>query len=225
MRLCVRKDIFDSICDSLGIEKAYKYIRRYKKGDDYVYIYPKNVKNKNRTRAKKELTEHVPIIQGLQPLYNINEDTVEYWFNELRRLSSHGELICPALGRDNILINETSKKHQEETNGKLRIPEAKNHKQRYLPFIADILKHGKLIEKSKNGKQTTYGIGGKVKYFDKELNKERIELVEVAIGYDANSKKYYLSVGNYEIKKSLTTKVERDFEFITYVFDMNNGTL
>ena len=54
---------------------------------------------------------------------------------------------------------------------------------------------------------------------------ERIKLVEVAIGYDANSKKYYLSVGNYEIKKSLTTKVERDFEFITYVFDMNNGTL
>ena len=53
MKLIVRKDIFDSICDTFGIEKAYKYIRRYKKGNDYVYVYPKNVKNKNRTGAKK----------------------------------------------------------------------------------------------------------------------------------------------------------------------------
>ena len=234
MRLLVRKDVLDDLKEYFlkrrldeteTIEKSHKYIYRYKKGDSYVYIYPKNVQNKTRTGAKKELTQHSPIIQGLEPLYNINEGTVNYWFNELKRLSTHGELVCPALGNDNIFINEISKKHTEETCGALRIPEAKNHKQRYLPFIADILKHGKLIEKSKNGRQTIYGIGGKVRYFDKELNKERTELVEVAVGYDSNSKKYYLSVGNYEIKKSLTTKVERDFEFISYVFDMNHGTL
>ena len=209
MKLCIRKDIFDSVCDSLGIEKAYKYIRRYKKGDDYVYVYPKNVKAKNRTGAKKELTEHVPIIQGLQPLYEINEKNVEYYFNELRRLSSHGELVCPALGRDNILINETSKKHQEETNGKLRIPEAKNHKQRYLPFIADILKHGKLIEKSKNGKQTTYGIGGKVKYFDKlretKIYEDVINRIKINPNFDQNKKYNLLILGEAEKEDQPTT--------------------
>lgn len=213
----VRKDVYKSLLNLRWIEKAHKYIYRYKKGDDYVYIYPRNIKNKTHNGAKKELVEHVGTIKGIQPLDDFSDKSVDNQFDRLRWLSEHNELICPALGRDNIIINEMSTFHTEETNGKLRDVKERESKLKYLPFVEHILKHGKLIEKSKNGKLTTYGIGGKVEYFDKEKQKYVTDYVEVAIGYDKNANKYYLSTASKPIKKSLTEKSERDCSFITII--------
>lgn len=226
MRIMIRKSVLLNLFNKRldeenNIEKAHKYIRRFMgKNGEYIYIYPKNVKSNSRNAIKKELVAHTPLINGIQPLSDFSEEEVNYQFNELTRLSNQGKLTCTALGRDNILINEMSYEHTQSTNGDIRELPAKENKLKYLPFIPEILKHGKLVEKSRNKGKVTYGIGGKVQYFDKEKKKNVIDFVEIAIAYDEQANKYYLSSASKPIKKSFTDFSIKDFsQLISYVFE------
>lgn len=217
MKIGIRKNLLKGLC----VEKAHKYIRRVMgKDGGYVYLYPKNVKGNSRNAIKKEFVEHSPLINGIQPLNDFSEKEIEYQFNELKRLSSLEKLTCTALGRDNILINDMSFEHTQSTNGDVRELAAKENKLKYLPFVPEILKHGKLVEKSRNKGKVTYGIGGKVQYFDKDKKKNVIDFVEIAIAYDEQSNKYYLSSASKPIKKSFTDYSIKDFSMlISYVFE------
>lgn len=218
MKLCVRKDIFDSVCDSLGIEKAYKYIRKYKDANgEWRYVYPSNQPGISSNRkAIKNIALETPIISG-QILDEVTEENVDA---EIARLQEQ-KLICPALGNREILVNEKTKEHGYETKGEDRSVEATRHKLRYLPFVPEILKNGKLLYKSyrreyeydkETGvkgkylphKNVTYGILCRIKYFDKDKNKNVIEPVELVIAYDEEKKNYVLSFTDYNINVNVS---------------------
>lgn len=212
MKLCVRKDIFDNVCNSLGIEKAYKYIRKFKVNNKWKYIYPSNLPRKISTRqAVKAIAMNTPIMSG-KILEDLSEESID---EEIARLQTL-DLECPALKNMNIVVNEKTKEHAFETKGKERDSKETIHKLRYLPFVPDILKNGKLLfksyrreyeyneetgEKGKHlpNKHMTYGVVCRIKYFDKKKNKNVIEPVELVIAYDEEQQNYVLSFTDYEI--------------------------
>ena len=76
------------------------------------------------------------------------------------------------------------------------------HKAKYIPFVPEILKNGKICEKSSSSKGVIYGVIGQVEYLD-DKNKLVKEAVELAINYDNDSRKFVFSFSDWAIKKSL----------------------
>ncbi len=214
--LVIRKSLFDKICKDYDIEKAYKYIRRYMgKDGKWLYVYPSNQpRNVTKRAAIKKIAMETPIIQGAI-LDDLSEENIDKELDKLNKLGD--SLRCKALGNKQIYINETTKSHGFETKGKDRSDEETIHKMRYLPFVPEILKNGKLLFKSyrheyefdeetgKYGKQLkhkhmTYGIVCRIKYFDKSKGKNVVEPLEIAVAYDEEHKNYVLSFIDYDIK-------------------------
>ncbi|MBO4640878.1 MAG: hypothetical protein J5710_14095 [Treponema sp.] len=209
MKLCVRKDIFDSICDSLGIEKAYKYIRRWEKpGGGWNYEYPsdmprntrENDKIVTRRKARKHIANKTKIITGVKLIQN--DDDYDREVNRLKQLSRKGQLRCKALGNENIIINDITIEHTKATKGDPRPPKEVYHKRMLFSFAEQVLKNGILNEvtrrNTKGKEHITYGIVNMCRYYDKYLDKVVDIPVEIAVGYDEDSKKYVLSASDFE---------------------------
>lgn len=218
MRLLVRKDFADELKAYLGrtadgqiddltpsLEKSHKYISRWFKNGKWEYEYPSNQKKDNgRGNAKNEIALKTKVITGIKPLINPTEKEIDIVISELKELSDSGKLNCPALGNENIYIIDETKSHAQKTGDTVRTPEATNHKFFYLPFVEQLLKNGKISEKSyrKNNNETkrlTYGIIGRVEYRNEEQVTVK-ENVEIAVGYDSEKRKYVLSFANYKTK-------------------------
>ena len=127
MKLFVRKDVFDTICDSLGIEKAYKYIRRWEKpGGGWNYEYPSDMPR--NTKENPKITTHrkarfhnankTKVITGVKIIQN--DEDYDREVNRLKQLSRKGQLKCKALGNENIIINKTTVEHTKTTKGDVR---------------------------------------------------------------------------------------------------------
>ena len=200
------------MCDTLGIEKAHKYIRKYKVDDKWKYVYPSNLPHNISTRkAIKTVAMKTPVISG-KILEDLSNKTVD---EEIDRLNEM-KLECPALGGKKIKVNEKTKEHALNTKGKDRDAKETVHKLRYLPFVPEILKYGKLLYKSYRreyeydketgekgrhlpNKNVTYGVVCRIKYFDKEKNKNVVEPLELVIAYDEEKENYVLSFTDYDI--------------------------
>ena len=120
-----------------------------------------------------------------------------------------GKLKCPALGNHSVYITNRTQEHIKETHGQLRTDSEMKHKAKYIPFVPEILKNGKICEKSSSKQGVIYGIIGQVKYFDKKKNKSVIDCLELAINYDKDVRKFVFSFSDWGIKKSLHKS--RDF--------------
>lgn len=210
MKLIVRKDIFDNVYDTLGIEKAHKYIRRYKKAgkDNWFYVYPGN-KNDNtgkpRIQEKLQIALKSPVITNIKPLLNPTLNDINNEFNKLTKLSKSGNLKVKAYGNFPVIINKKSYKHLFEARGKPRDPSVIQERAELLPFVAEILNNtGVLGEKSARRNSTAYGIFGRC-----NVNGV-IKTVELSLAFDEQSRLFFLS--DYEIKKalSLTTIMENE---------------
>jgi len=208
MKLLVRKDIFDSICDTFGIEKSHKYIRRYKKAgkNNWFYVYPGNkVDNsgKPRTQEKLQIALKSPVIKNIKPLSNPTLSDIKKEFSKLTQLSKNGNLKVKAYGNFPIIINKKSYDHLLKAKGKPRLPNVIRDRAELLPFVPEILNNtGVLGEKSARRTSTAYGILGRC-----DVNGV-IKTVEISLAYDKSSRLFFLS--DYEIKKalSLTTIME-----------------
>ena len=209
MKLIVRKDIFDSVCDTLGIEKAYKYIRRWEKpGGGWNYEYPsdmprntkENPKITTRRKARFHNADKTKVITGVKIIQNDADYDREV--NRLKQLSRKGQLKCKALGNENIIINKITVEHTKTTKGDVRPEKEKYHKRLLFSFAEQVLKNGVLNEVTrrnvKGRERVTYGIVNKCRYYDKYLDKVVDVPVEIAIGYDEDSKKFVLSASDFE---------------------------
>lgn len=220
MRLLVRKDVLDDIKEYLGrtadgqidltdndeelIEKSSKYIKRWFSNGKWHYKYPpKYSVAENRTETKKDIAKTTKLIIGIKPLLNASESEIDNALINLSLYAMDGRLKCPALGNNSIYITGRTQEHIKETHGKRRIVPEMKHKAKYIPFIPEILRHGKICEKSSSSKGVIYGIIGQVEYFDENKNRNVIESVELAINYDKDSRKFVFSFSDWEIKKSL----------------------
>ena len=213
MRFLIRKDAYENICNMLGIEKAYKYIRRWKTNNgEWRYKYPKEF-NKNTQSFNDVVTKmanKTKEITGIQPLQT--EDEINNELKRLTDLAENGELKCPALGNNNIYIEDMTIGHAEKTNGTFRTNEARIHKLQYLSFVEPILKNGILFMKSRKynhswtldkipkRERTTYGIINKVTYFDSEKNKEITTALEIVVAWDNENKRFVFSFIDRKIK-------------------------
>lgn len=198
MRFMIRKRFLDS-----SFEKAYKYIRRYKKNNKWFYVYPNGVTEQPK-KALVELAKKTKLITGIRPLDINSYGDLRNYINILKQKSEKNELKCPALGNVNIEIEEDTYKHFVFTHGKMRPFAETQHKAAYLPFVQEILKNGILCEKSKSKEGVIYGVCGQIQYFNKKENKIKKEMIELAINFDKESKKFLFSVSSdIEIKKSL----------------------
>lgn len=210
MKLLVRKDVLDDLLDILEIEKAHKYIRRYKKAgkDNWFYVYPEN-KNDNtgkpRIQEKLKIALKSPVITNVKPLSSPTIDDINNEFIKLTKLSKKGNLKVKAYGNFPIIINKKSYKHLFFTKGKPRPPDAIKDRAELLPFVPEILNNtGVLGEKSARKDGTAYGILGRC-----NVNGV-VKTVEISLAYDKQSRLFFLS--DYEIKKalSLTAITEND---------------
>ena len=198
MKLLVKKSVYEEL------EKSHKYVSRWFKNGKWQYKWPTNQKRGiGHSRSKKNIADQTKVITGIQPFFNPTESMIDNELDRLKKLSESGNLKCPALGNADIIINDMTKNHMNETKGETRTDAARDNKAFNLPFTEEILKNGKLAEKSyqprydENGKEIknkklTYGIVGRVSYFDNK-HKQKNEYVEIAVAYDENSDKYVLS--------------------------------
>ena len=202
MRLCVRKDIFDSICDSLGIEKSSKYIKRWYSNGKWHYKYPPEFrKNQNVSDTKREIAKRTKLITGIQPLEVNSEKDIDDAVLQMALYANENELSCSALGNHRIYITDRTQEHIKETHHEPRTVKEMNHKAKYIPFIPEILKNGRISEKSSSKEGVIYGIIGQVEYFDKKKNKNVTESVELAINFDKDKRKFVFSFADKAIKK------------------------
>ena len=194
----------------LDIGKAYKYIRRWFSNGKWNYIYPAKSQVGNRTKTKIDIAKKTPLISGIKPLSNATEVQIDEALVKLSLYAMSGKLKCPALGNHNIYINGRTQEHIKETHNEPRTFKEMQHKAKYIPFIPEILKNGRICEKSSSKEGVIYGIIGQVEYFDEEKQKNVKESVELAINFDYFSRKFVFSFGNFLIKKSLSNN--RDFD-------------
>ena len=213
MRFLIRKDAYENICNMLGIEKAYKYVRRWKTNNgEWRYEYTKEF-NKNTQSFNDVVTKmanKTKEITGIQPLQT--EDEINNELKRLTDLAENGELKCPALGNNNIYIEDMTIGHAEKTNGTFRTNEARIHKLQYLSFVEPILKNGILFMKSRKynhswtldkipkRERTTYGIINKVTYFDSKKNKDITTALEIVVAWDNENKRFVFSFIDRKIK-------------------------
>ena len=221
MRIMLRKSVADEICRVWGlpllVSKAHKYISRWLKDGHWSYRYPSDQQRKTSRRgAKLEVALKTTPITGIQPLLNPTQQDVEREIEKLKRLSREGKLVCPALGGRNVCIEKMTATHLKRTRGKKRLPSEYAAKVKYLPFVQEILKHGKIAEKSYRGKgvpeqkRLTYGVICLVKYSDMENGEivKKTEAAEVAVAYDKHKDLFVLSFASYDMKKALPFKTE-----------------
>ncbi len=202
MKFVVRKDIFEKTCNFHFIEKA-RYIRRWYKNGKWFYKYPAKYKaNSNRTETKKDIAKTSKLITGIKPLLNPTEQQIDEALVQLNLFAMNGNMKCTALGNHSIYVADKTQEHIKETHGKRRTVAEMNHKAKYIPFVPEILKHGKLVERSSSSKGVIYGIIGQIEYTN-DKNKVVKEAVELAINYDKDTRKFVFSFSDWEIKKSL----------------------
>ena len=200
----------------MNIEKAYKYIRRWKNNNnEWRYEYPKGYNKETHSfrDVVTGLTNKTTEITNIKPLRT--EAEIDAELIRLKKLSDNGQLRCPALGNCNIYIEDMTTEHAKETNGKMRTAEAKIHKLQYLAFVEPILKNGILFMKSRKynhswsldkipqRERTTYGIINKVSYYDDVKNKNIVCGLEIVVAWDNEHKRFVLSFIDRPIKKSL----------------------
>ena len=186
------------------IEKSTKYIKRWFSNGAWHYKYPAKYRaSQNRTKAKIDIAKETKLIQGIQPLENFTEKEIDEALLNLSLYAMDGKLKCPALGNHSVYITNRTQEHIKETHGQLRTDSEMKHKAKYIPFVPEILKNGKICEKSSSKQGVIYGIIGQVKYFDKKKNKSVIESLELAINYDKDLRKFVFSFADKTIKKSL----------------------
>lgn len=186
------------------IEKSTKYIKRWFSNGEWHYKYPaKYSASQNRTKTKIDIAKETKLIQGIQPLENLTEKEIDEALLNLSLYAMDGKLKCPALGNHSVYITNRTQEHIKETHGQLRTDSEMKHKAKYIPFVPEILKNGKICEKSSSKQGVIYGIIGQVKYFDKNKNKSVTESLELAINYDKDLRKFVFSFADKTIKKSL----------------------
>lgn len=189
---------------SESVEKSTKYIKRWFSNGAWHYKYPaKYSASQNRTKTKIDIAKETKLIQGIQPLENFTEKEIDEALLNLSLYAMDGKLKCPALGNHSVYITNRTQEHIKETHGQLRTDSEMKHKAKYIPFVPEILKNGKICEKSSSKQGVIYGIIGQVKYFDKKKNKSVIESLELAINYDKDLRKFVFSFADKTIKKSL----------------------
>lgn len=200
----------------MDLEKAHKYIRRWKMNNgEWGYEYPQKHNNKNYsfkdviTKLVNKTTE----IKDIKPL--TTEEEIDTEIKRLTKLSEKGKLRCPALGNNNIYIEEMTTEHAKKTYGVYRTNEARIHKLQYLSFVEPVLKNGVLFMKSRKynhswsldkvpeRERTTYGIINKVTYFDNKKNKQITCGMEIVVAWDNKRKMFVFSFIDRQIKKSL----------------------
>ena len=195
---------FAEIDKTDDFEKSSKYIKRWFSNGEWHYKYPPKYKeNQNRTETKKDIAQSTKLITGIKPLEAKTEKDIDDAIVQLALYANENELKCTALGNHRIYVTERTQEHIKETHNKPRTDAEMKHKAKYIPFVPEILKHGKICEKSSSKEGVIYGIIGQVEYFDKKKNKNVIESVELAINYDKDSRKFVFSFADKSIKKSL----------------------
>ena len=186
------------------IEKSHKYIRRWRVCNDWRYEMPKDQKkNVKHSEAKLKIAKRTKLITGIKPLLNASKSEIDNALVNLSLYAMDGRLKCPALGNNSIYITGRTQEHIKETHGEQRSPKEIQHKAKYIPFVSEILRNGKISEKSMSKEGVIYGIIGQVEYYDDEKNKTVRETVEIAINFDASKRKYVFSFSDKSIKKSL----------------------
>lgn len=186
------------------VEKSSKYIKRWFSNGEWHYKYPPKYKaNQNRTETKKDIAQSTKLITGIKPLEAKTEKDIDDAIVQLALYANENELKCAALGNHRIYVTDRTQEHIKETHNEPRTDAEMKHKAKYIPFVPEILKHGKICEKSSSKEGVIYGIIGQVEYFDKKKNKNVIESVELAINYDTDSRKFVFSFADKSIKKSL----------------------
>ena len=207
-----------SVCEEINnyLLKSHKYIRRWKVGDKWRYEMPKDQKRNIRHNvAKNEIAKKTKLITGIKPLTNATEQDIDEALVQLSIYAMDGKLKCPALGNHSVYITERTQDHIKRTKGTFRPTEEMYHKAKYIPFIPEILKNGKLSEKSMTKEGVIFGIIGQVEYFDDKKNKTVREYVELAINFDKDTRKYVFSFSDDKIKKSLPAS--KDFSKTTFL--------
>lgn len=208
------------------IEKAYKYIRRWKNNNgEWRYEYPKGYNKKKHSfkDVVTALTNQTEVITDVQPLKT--EAQINAELARLKKLSDNGRLRCPALGNSNIYIEDMTIGHAEVTGGTFRTAEARIHKLQYLSFVEPILKNGILFMKSRKynhawsldkvpqRERTTYGIINKVIYYDKAKDKDITCGLEIVVAWDNERKRFVFSFIDRQIKKSLLNSKDSSTSF------------
>ena len=190
--------------ESESIEKSSKYIKRWFSNGEWHYKYPPKYRaSKNRTETKIDIARETKIITGIQPLEAKTEKDIDDAILQLALYANNNELKCSALGNHRIYITGRTQEHIKETHNEPRTDSEMKHKAKYIPFVPEILKNGKICEKSSSKEGVIYGIIGQVEYFDKKKNKIVKESVELAINYDNDTRKFVFSFADKAIKKSL----------------------
>ena len=192
------------------VEKSSKYIKRWFSNGEWHYKYPPKYKaNQNRTETKRDIAQSTKLITGIEPLRNPTEQEIDEALVQLSLYAIDGKMKCGALGNHSVYVSDKTQEHIKETHGKPRIiPEIK-HKAKYIPFVPELLKNGKIAEKSSSSKGVVYGIVGQVEYVN-DKNKKVKAAVELAINYDKDTRKFVFSFSDWEIKKSLLNNRDLD---------------
>lgn len=206
VKFVIRKEVHDELMEKYGdkfIEKSGKYIKRWFSNGEWHYKYPpKYRKEQNRTKTKIEIAKETKLISGIEPLRNPTEQEIDEALVQLSLYAMDGKMKCSALGNHSIYVSDKTQEHIKETHGKPRLVAEMKHKAKYIPFVPEILKKGKIAEKSSSSKGVIYGIIGQVEYVN-DKNKVVNEAVELAINYDKDTRKFLFSFSDWEIKKSL----------------------
>lgn len=193
------------------IDKAHKYIRRWMGANGKRrYAYPSGQKRgTTRTEAKRAIAAKTKLITGIKPLKVRPGADIDNAVNEMIRRCGKKGFLCPALGNRPVFVTRKTLRHIKATRGNKRTPENRRRKARYIPFIPELLKHGRISEKSRPKEGMVYGVIGQVEYFRNDGRKIR-EYVELAVAYDKAKKQFVLSFSEIPtkagIKKALPKK-------------------
>lgn len=202
VKFVIREDVYDQLCDSLGIQKAYKYIRRYKKAgkNNWFYVYPDNKNDntgKSRIQEKLQIALKSPVITNIKPLKNATINDINREFVNLTNLSKNGNLKVKAYGNFPVIINKKSYDHFFNAKRKARLFNVVQDRAEFLPFVAEILNNtGVIGEKSARRNGTAFGVLGRC-----NINGV-VKTVEISLAFDKKLRIFFLS--DYEIKKALS---------------------
>ena len=201
----IKRSVAKAICKRWGLplmlRKAHKYISRWQKNGKWDYRYPSDQNKGNSIHdAKSRIALKTTPIKDIQPLSFPAESVIKDEIEKLKRLSRMGKLICPALGGRNVYIDSKFENHAKRTKGSARTMAAYFQKVRFLPFVQEVLKRGKVLTVSyrrkgvSENKRTTYSIVCRIK---------ATQAVEVTVAYDKQKNLYLLSLADFNIKKAL----------------------
>lgn len=185
-------------------EKSFNYIKRWFSNGEWHYKYPPKYRVKeNRTETKNDIAKTTKLITGIKPLNNPTEKEIDEVLVQLSLYAIDGKLKCKALGNNSVYITDRTQEHIKETHNEPRTIAEMKHKAKYIPFVPEILKNGKISEKSSSKEGVIYGVIGQVEYYDEKKKKTVNESVELAINFDKDTRKFVFSFADKGIKKSL----------------------